>query len=101
MRIFHISSHAAAESAQLPNQMPDEGFIWMAFARREFEVLQQDIQTTLEHLCGAQLVDLHVQDVLNNQLPSHYDFTSDYNLMVFRRLAAGQSESDLSRPSGM
>jgi magnesium transporter len=98
MRIFHITSHAVLESAQLPTQMPGQGFVWMAFARREFEVLQQDIQNTLEKLCSAQLVDLHVQDVLNNQLPSHYDYTSDYNLMVFRRLAAGQSESDLSRP---
>lgn len=70
----------------------------MAFARREFEVMQLDIQATLERLCGAQIVDLHLSDVLNNQLPSHYDATSDYDLMVFRRLAAGQSESDLSRP---
>ena len=98
MRIFHITPHQVLESAELPQQMPEQGFVWMAFARREFEVLQHDVQQSLERLCGTQLVDLHVQDVLNNQLPSHYDYTSDYNLMVFRRLAAGQSESDLSRP---
>ena len=98
MRIFHITSQTVAETAELPHAMPEQGFVWMSFARREFEVLQHDIQTTLETLCGAQLVDLHIQDVLNNQLPSHYDYTSDYNLMVFRRLAAGQIESDLSRP---
>jgi magnesium transporter len=98
MRVFHISPHAVTESAVLPEATMEDGFIWMAFARREFEVLQLEIQSTLERLCGSQIVDLHISDVLNNQLPSHYDYTSDYNLMVFRRLAAGQSESDLSRP---
>lgn len=98
MRVFQINPQVVVESAKLPDQLPEQGFIWMAFARREFEVLQQEIQSTLERLCGAQIVDLHVLDVLNNQLPSHYDYTSDYNLMVFRRLAAGQTESDLSRP---
>ena len=89
------------ETAELPQAMPDQGFVWMAFARREFEVMQQSIQTTLERMCGAQIVDLHVSDVLNNQLPSHYDYTSDYHLMVFRRLAAGQTESDLSQPGAI
>jgi hypothetical protein len=98
MRVFHISPNAVSESAVLPQEITPDGFVWMAFARREFEVFQLDIQSALERLCGAQLVDLHISDVLNNQLPSHYDYTSDYNLMVFRRLAAGQSESDLSRP---
>jgi Mg2+ and Co2+ transporter CorA len=34
-------------------------------------------------------MDLHVTDLLNPQLPSQYDYTSWYDLMVFRRLAAG------------
>ena len=38
---------------------------------------------------GGTLVDLHVSDLLNNQLPSHFDYTSVYDMLVFRRLAAG------------
>lgn len=98
MRVFRINSHTVSESNSLPEEIAAHEFIWMAFPRREFEVLQHEIQFTLERLCGAQIVDLHIADVLNNQLPSHYDYTSDYNLMVFRRLAAGQNESDLARP---
>jgi Mg2+ and Co2+ transporter CorA len=30
-----------------------------------------------------------VSDLVNHQLPSHYDYTSQYDLLVFRRLAAG------------
>jgi hypothetical protein len=39
-------------------------------------------------LGGGQLVDLHVSDLLNHQLPSHFDYTSWYDMLVFRRLAA-------------
>jgi Mg2+ and Co2+ transporter CorA len=42
----------------------------------------------LQQLCGQSLLDLHVSDLLNTQLPSHYDYTSQYDIMVFRRLAA-------------
>ena len=86
------------ESDALPTQLPAQGFVWIACARREFEVLQAQVQTTLQNLCGTQLVDLHVTDLLNNQLPSHYDYTSQYDILVFRRLAAGSTESDVTQP---
>lgn len=98
MRVFDITPQSVVENNVLPIRLIDDGYIWMSFARREFELIQADIQKTLQTLCGVQLLDLHLEDLLNNQLPSHYDFTSDYHLMAFRRLAAGQSESDLSRP---
>ena len=72
--------------------------MWIACARREFEVMQAQIQASLQNLCATQLVDLHISDLLNNQLPSRYDYTSQYDLLVFRRLATGQSESDLGQP---
>jgi magnesium transporter len=103
MRVFHIGGNggghqSVVETATLPVQLPAQGFVWIAFARREFEVLQAQIQATLQLLCGTQLVDLHVTDLLNNQLPSHYDYTSQYDVLVFRRLAAGASETDMSNP---
>ncbi|MGH8857617.1 MAG: magnesium transporter CorA, partial [Polaromonas sp.] len=81
MRVFTISSggqgitETDALPTELPDQAPAQGFIWIACARREFEVLQAQIQASLQSLCGTQLVDLHVSDLLNNQLPSHYDYT--------------------------
>jgi Mg2+ and Co2+ transporter CorA len=47
-----------------------------------------EVQAALQSLTGGQLVDLHVSDLLNPQLPSHFDYTSWYDLLVFRRLAA-------------
>jgi len=60
--------------------------------------MQMQIQTALQALCGAQLVDLHVSDLLNQQLPSHFDYTSQYDVLVFRRLAAGSPGGDPGQP---
>ncbi len=98
MRIFHIDPRSTRELAELPSQLPQEGFFWIGVTRREFEVGQARIQEALHRLAGSGLLDLHVSDVLNNQLPSHPAFTSQYDVLVFRRLATGQSETDLSRP---
>ncbi len=100
MRVFTIISgtEGVTETDALPTRLPPQGFIWIACARREFEVMLSPIQATLQLLCGTQLVDLHVSDLLNNQLPSHYDYTSQYDTLVFRRLAAGHTETDLSQP---
>jgi magnesium transporter len=95
MRIFNITpgTQRITETDTLPTQPPVQGFGWMACGRREFEVLQADIQAGLQQLCGMQLVDLHISDLLNNQLPSHYDYTSQYDVLVFRRLTAGSAEA--------
>ena len=102
MRIFHILPHAVTELDLADDvdqvTLPAIGFVWLACARREFEVRQNAVQAMLQNLCGLQLVDLHISDLINNQLPSHYDYTSQYDLMVFRRLAAGQRPSDPSHP---
>ncbi|MDM7943698.1 MAG: magnesium transporter CorA family protein [Hydrogenophaga sp.] len=98
MRVFHILPGSVSESASLPMVMPGKGYLWIACGRREFELEQGAVQSTLQVLCGMTLVDLHLSDLLNNQLPSHYDYTSQYDILVFRRLAAGHSETDLAHP---
>ena len=100
MRVFTITpgSEGVTETDTLPTELPAQGFIWIACARREFEVMLEPVQATLQQLCGTQLVDLHISDLLNNQLPSHYDYTAQYDTLVFRRLAAGHTETDLSQP---
>lgn len=98
MRIFHVQSGAVTETDQLPGALPARGYLWVACGRREFELEQARVQAALQAWFGVALVDLHVSDLLNNQLPSHFDYTSQYDVLVFRRLAAGQSETDLAQP---
>ncbi len=95
MRIFHVLAEHFTELAELPVALPAQGFLWVGCARREFEVKAPEVQSALQRWQAGALVDLHVSDLLNNQLPSHYDYTSWYDLMVFRRLAAGAGSERL------
>jgi magnesium transporter len=98
MRVFHIQPGSVIESDTLPSGPPASGFVWVACGRREFELEQAHVQATLASVGGVNLVDLHISDLLNNQLPSHFDYTSQYDILVFRRLAAGHSETDMAHP---
>ena len=94
MRIFEITGSQVAEhDALAPLTLPGacaNGYLWLSLTRDEFRASLADVQGILQTLCGTQLVDLHVSDLLNDQLPSHYDYTSQYDVLVFRRLAASQ-----------
>ena len=89
MRFFLIHD-SFTELPDWPAALPPQGFLWVTCSRRVFEVQLEGTQQHLQRLAGGGLVDLHVSDLLNPQLPSQYDYTSWYDLLVFRRLAAGQ-----------
>ncbi len=89
MRIFHVSADQFTELSEPPEHLPAAGWLWLGFARAEVESGSALLQSTLRRWTGGELVDLHISDLLNKQLPSHFDSTSWYDLMVFRRLAAG------------
>ena len=88
MQIFEFQGGRVVEIATLPAALPPAGFLWIAAERAEFEAGLAPLQADLARLAGTQLVELHVQDLLSRQLPSQYDYTSQYDLLVFRRLAA-------------
>jgi magnesium transporter len=89
MRVFHVSAEQFVELDAMPAALPPGGFLWIGSGRREFELGVGDIQNHLQAWVGGQLVDLHVRDLISQQLPSYFDSTSWYDLLVFRRLAVG------------
>ncbi len=103
MRIFQIQSTGASEGddwpALLQRGLPATGFVWISCASQDFESHLPAIQQGLQQLCGQPLLDLHVSDLLNKQLPSHYDYTSQYDVVVFRRLAAASAATGGTAPS--
>lgn len=88
MRVFQIGPQGVQESAVLPQQAAPPSVWWVSCSRAEFEAELPQLQAMLQALCGVPLVGLHVSDLLNAQLPSRYDYTAQYDLLVFRRLAA-------------
>ncbi len=100
VRAFHIVGDQFVELDALPEAMPATGYLWVASARPAFEAELGAIQAKLQAWTGAQLFDLHVTDLLTKQLPSTFDYTSAYDLLVFRRLAAGAGAAvDLDGPA--
>jgi magnesium transporter len=68
-------------------------FTWLSLPRSELAANLDVIQNRLQALSGVALVDLHVVDLLNDALPSHFDYTADYDLLVFRRLTVGDTKN--------
>jgi magnesium transporter len=89
MRVFHVQEDQISELPGLPEAAPDAGYLWVGITRAQFETEHGHVQAALQRWTGGLLVDLHVSDLLNSQLPSNFDYTSLYDLLVFRRLAAG------------
>lgn len=90
MRALHITPHPASVQTLigLPTEAPASGYYWVACTRQEFVAQLPTLQAMLTQLQGAPLLDLHVSDLQNAQLPSNYDYTSLYDILVFRRLAS-------------
>ena len=89
MHITHVGPGgvAALEDAP-PEQLPAQGFVWVACERDAFASQREALQAVLQRWTGATLVWLHESDLLNEQLPSTFEATPWYDLLVFRRLAA-------------
>lgn len=89
MRIFRLngSDIAAIDTLDALGAPAPGCFAWVSCTREELQAVLPALQATLQQWGGAQLVDLHVSDLLNRQLPSHYDYTAQYDVLVFRRLA--------------
>ncbi|MFN3295181.1 MAG: magnesium transporter CorA, partial [Caldimonas sp.] len=95
MRVFHVRPDGFDEWPALPAGLPDTGYLWVGVTRGEFETDIARLQACLQAWTGGPLVDLHVSDLLNPQLPSHFEDTPWYDVLVFRRLAAGPGTSAL------
>lgn len=87
MQIIEFTADSLRFSDALPAQAPSDGFVWIYFDRDEFETHKPLMQQAARQLGGSTLLDLHSQDLANAAHPSHYDYTSVYDRIIFRRLA--------------
>jgi magnesium transporter len=101
MRVFTVSGQQIQAGLALPQQLPEHGYVWIACSRERFREELTLIQDRLQQLTGQTLVDLHVSDLLNAQLPSRFDYSSHYDLMVFRRLAQRPDSRAIDTQNGL
>ena len=72
----------------LPQRAPEGGFVWIYLEREHLEQDLPLLQRAASTIGGSPVLDLHVKDLGNRAHPSHYDYTSIYDLVIFRRLAS-------------
>jgi Mg2+ and Co2+ transporter CorA len=72
----------------LPQRAPTGGFVWIYLEREHLEQDLPLLQRAAANLGGSPVLDLHVKDLVNRSHPSNYDYTSVYDVVIFRRLAS-------------
>ncbi|KQP40760.1 magnesium transporter CorA family protein [Pseudorhodoferax sp. Leaf274] len=100
MQIVEFSPGTLRFAEELPERAPDHGFVWLFLEREDLDAGMQTVQRAAQRLGGSQLLDLHCADLLNAAHPSHYDYTSVYDLIVFRRLATQEESGKEGEPNG-
>jgi magnesium transporter len=87
MHIVEFSAGTLRFLDRLPPKAPATGFVWIYLERETLENEIPLLQQAAQSLGGSALLDLHVKDLGNRAHPSDYDYTSVYDLVIFRRLA--------------
>src|SRR5262249_33495786 len=102
MHIVEFTGGTLRFLEQLPAHAPAKGFIWVYLEREELEAEAANLQKVAQQLGGSPILAGHLADLDNAMHPSGYDYTSIYDLIVFRRLATDsevQKETESSTPA--
>ena len=86
MQIIEFTRGTLRFAESIPEQAPADGFVWLYLPRHEFETQREVLQQAAKRLGGSALLELHCKDLASPSHPSHYDSTSIYDLVIFRRL---------------
>lgn len=87
MQIVEFGAGTLRFLERTPQQAPKGGFVWIYLERETLEADLPALQQAAQAIGGSPLLDLHLKDLANRAHPSNYDYTSIYDLVVFRRLA--------------
>jgi magnesium transporter len=71
-----------------PDRLPTDGFVWLDVTHDEVAANPEALRDAIERLTSVRIFDVHLQDALNLQHPSYFDSTSQYNMLVFRKLSS-------------
>jgi Mg2+ and Co2+ transporter CorA len=87
---IEVGPQRATELAGEPVGLPVESFLWFDVLHDEAIADPEALRAAVQRVSGTRLHDLHLQDATNLQHPSYFDSTSEYDMLVFRKLAIGE-----------
>jgi magnesium transporter len=99
MQIVIFTQGSLHFADELPSSSPSDGFVWVFTERESMAADLPKLQTLALQVGGSALLDLHCLDLASQVHPSHYDYTSVYDLVIFRRLITAAEVGDLQNPS--
>ncbi|GAB4467130.1 MAG: magnesium transporter CorA family protein [Burkholderiaceae bacterium] len=93
MEGIRVLADQAQRLETVPEGPGESGFVWLDATRDEVAADPEGLRETMARLSGGvRVFDLHLRDALNPQHPSSFDATGDYHIVVFRKLARGESQ---------
>jgi magnesium transporter len=98
MQVITFTQGSLQFLEQLPQVAPIDGFVWVFVDRETFSTQLPKLQSLAQQVGGSALLDLHCQDLSSKVHPSHYDYTSVYDLVIFRRLVTAGEATQESAP---
>ncbi|MBP7452645.1 MAG: magnesium transporter CorA family protein [Ottowia sp.] len=102
MHIVEFTAGTMRFAETVPDAAPADGFVWIYLDRTDFVRNLADLQTIAQRLGRSALLDVHTQDLASDVHPSHYDATSVYDMIIFRRLATqAEVRHDMERDSAV
>jgi hypothetical protein len=90
MDVMLVRADAAQGVAPPPDAPCTDGFYWLDLTHEEFVADPEGLRERIHALTGVKVFDLHLQDAGNLLHPSYFDATSEYDMLIFRKLAPGE-----------
>jgi magnesium transporter len=98
MELWKIEPGRPAAAMAADEPLPERGYAWLDLAYAEVARVQPEV----ERLTGVRVFEDHVADAGNDQHPSFFDNTDQYELVIFRGLAPESSADRIvTRPMAL
>jgi magnesium transporter len=95
MKIIEFRGDTLRFLDAVPDVADAQALVWIYLDQQDFSQHRDQVQSACQRLGGSALLDLHCEDLANPAQPSHFDYTSVYDLLTFRRLAtAGEAQAE-------
>jgi magnesium transporter len=95
MDIYHITGSQVTVATEVPQELPEQGFLWLDATHDEVAADIVVWRDRVERATGTHILDPHLTDAINLSHPTYFDSTRDYAMVVFRKLAlSGEADSE-------
>jgi magnesium transporter len=92
---IHVQADQALRLDVAPTAACADGFFWVDLTHEELRANPERLRDFVAQLTGVRIFGLHLQDAANLQHPSFFDSTSDYDMLIFRKLTPAGDRSVL------